>query len=172
MPQANIIKYKNKEPILSKNVFVAGGVYLIGNVDIGEDSSIWFNSVLRGDVNFIKIGKRTNIQDNSVVHVTDGGNPTIIGDDVTIGHSATIHACIIEDLCLIGMGATILDGAVIQKESLVGAGSVVPPGKTYPPGSLIVGSPAKVKRQLNEKERASLLESAIHYQEIVKSYLY
>jgi carbonic anhydrase/acetyltransferase-like protein (isoleucine patch superfamily) len=141
-------KYKNLMPKLGKNTFVASSADVIGDVTCGEDCSIWFGSVVRGDVHYIKIGDRVSIQDLSMVHVThykkedkSDGNPTIIGDDVTIGHRVMLHGCTIQNACLIGMSATILDGAVIGEESIVGAGSLVTKNKVFPPRSLIMGSP-------------------------------
>ena len=170
MPQkillgANIIPYNGDAPKLGANTFVAGGAQIIGNVEIGDESSIWFNTVIRADCHWIKIGERTNVQDGTVIHVTQGTAPTQIGCDVTIGHSAVIHGCTIEDLCLIGMGAIILDGATVPTKSIIAAGSVVPPGKSYPSGWLIMGSPAKPVRQLKEHEITYLKES-------VKNYIY
>jgi len=170
MEGARVMAWKNKKPELGKDTFIASGAHVIGDVVAGNETNIWFNVVIRGDVNTIRIGFRTNIQDNSVVHVTRGTGPTSIGSDVTIGHSAIIHACTVEDNCLIGMGAVILDGAVIRKNSLVAAGSVVTPGKDFPPGSMIMGSPAKVVRALTEKEIKSIQDSADHYVELARSY--
>jgi carbonic anhydrase/acetyltransferase-like protein (isoleucine patch superfamily) len=151
---------------------------VIGRTEIGEDSSIWFGSVVRGDVHYIKIGNRTSIQDLSMVHVThhkkddmSDGNPTIIGDDVTIGHRVMLHGCTIENACLIGMSATILDGAIIGKESIVGAGSLVTKNKIFPPRSLIMGSPAKVIRELTEAEVTELYASAKRYVKFKNNYL-
>ena len=169
--QITIEPYQNKSPDLHQSVFIAAGARLIGDVAVGADSSIWFNTVLRGDVNYIRIGSGTNIQDGTVVHVTKGGNPTIIGDQVTVGHSAVIHACTIGDLCLIGMGAIVLDGANIAPRSMIGAGSVIPPGKQYPPETLILGSPAKVVRNLSPDEIAFLEKSARQYIRLSKEYL-
>ena len=171
MENVTIIPYKEIKPKIAKSVFIASGVSIIGDVEIGENSNIWFNSVLRGDVNYIRIGVNTNIQDGSVVHVTTGGNPTIIGDHVTIGHKATLHACTIENYCLVGMGAIILDKAVIGENSLVGAGSVVPPGKIFPANSLILGSPAVVKRPLRPEEIEFNKKSAQHYVNVTQNYL-
>lgn len=157
-------------PKLHESVVVFSNTAIIGDVEIDEESSIWFGTVLRGDVNYIRIGKRTNIQDNSVVHVTTGGSPTIIGDDVTVGHSAVIHACNIKNRSLIGMGAIIMDDVTIGSDSIVAAGSVVPPGKSFPDGSLIKGSPAKVARPLTEDEIVGLQRSATHYVALSKKY--
>jgi len=159
-----ILPYRDYQPLVGKGGWVAPSATLIGDVVLGEDVSLWFGTIVRGDVHRIRIGARTNIQDLSVVHITQheggervdqDGHPTIIGCDVTVGHRAILHGCTVEDLCLIGMGAIILDGAVIGRESIVGAGSVVPPGKQYPPRSLIMGTPAKVVREVSD---AQLLE--------------
>jgi len=170
-------KFKSIEPKLAAGTWVAPSADLIGDVTCGEDCSIWFGCVVRGDVHSITIGDRTNIQDLSMVHVThykngdrSTGNPTLIGNDVTVGHRVMLHGCTIEDACLIGMSATILDGAVIGKESIVGAGALVTKNKIFPPRSLIVGSPAKVVRELNEEEVAELYASAARYVEFKKDY--
>jgi len=172
-----IYKFKNITPTLGKNTWCAESADVIGDVSCGEDCSIWFGSVLRGDVHYIKIGNRVNIQDLSMVHVThykkedkSDGNPTIIGDDVTIGHRVMLHGCTIESACLIGMSATILDGAVIGKESIVGAGALVTKNKVFPPRSLIVGSPAKVIRELSKEEVTELYASAKRYVAFKKEY--
>ena len=172
------IKYKEWTPTLKKGAWIAEGATVIGRTEIGENSSIWFGSIVRGDVHYIKIGDRTSIQDLSMVHVThhkkedmSDGNPTIIGSDVTIGHRVMLHGCTIEDACLIGMSATILDGAVIGKESIVGASSLVTKNKVFPPRSLIMGSPAKVVRELTEIEVDELYASAKRYVEFKNNYL-
>jgi len=170
MDGSTIMPWKGTDPEIGKDVFIASGARVIGDVVLGAESNIWFNVVIRGDVNSIRVGFRTNIQDNAVVHVTRETGPTNIGSDVTIGHSAVIHACTIEDNCLIGMGAVVLDGARIRKNSFVAAGSVVTPGKDFLPGSMIMGSPAKVARPLSEKEIASLQHSADHYVELARTY--
>ena len=165
-----ILPYQEMTPRLSKNAWIAQGATVIGDVTMGEDSAVWFGCVVRGDVHYIKIGDRTNIQDLSMVHVThykkedrSDGHPTIIGNDVTVGHRVMLHGCTIEDACLIGMSATILDGAVIGKESIVGAGSLVTKNKRFPPRSLIMGSPAKVVRELTQEEVTELYASAKRY---------
>jgi carbonic anhydrase/acetyltransferase-like protein (isoleucine patch superfamily) len=165
-----IIKFKEWTPTIGKNAWIADGASVIGRTTIGEDSAIWFGCVVRGDVHYIQIGDRTNIQDLSMIHVThhkkddmSDGNSTIIGDDVTVGHRVMLHGCTIEDACLIGMSATILDGAIIGKESIVGAGSLVTKNKKFPPRSLIMGSPAKVVRELSDEEVAELYASAKRY---------
>ena len=172
-----ILKYLDYYPKIKKNVFIAPSADIIGRCKIGKDSSIWFNTTIRADVHYIKIGKRTSIQDGSMVHVThykngdiSGGNPTIIGDDVTVGHMVMLHGCTIEDACLIGMNATILDGAVIAKESIVGAGSLVTKNKKFPPRSLILGSPAKVVRELSDKEVEELYNSSKRYVEFKNNF--
>ncbi len=154
-----LYQYQTFKPQIHSSVFIAPSADVIGNVSVGENSSIWFNCVVRGDIDEIKIGENTNIQDLSILHVVEG-LPLVIGSGVTIGHKVTLHACTIEDNCLIGMDAIILDGAVIGKNSLVAAGSVVPPGKKYPEGSFIIGSPAVVKRQLRTEE---IKEYGRHY---------
>ncbi|MFA6191695.1 MAG: gamma carbonic anhydrase family protein [Sulfurimonas sp.] len=172
-----IHKFKESLPQLGINSWVAASADVIGDVTCGTDCSIWFGCVVRGDVHYIKIGNRVNIQDLSMVHVThykkadkSDGNPTIIGDDVTIGHRVMLHGCTIEDACLIGMSATILDGAVIGKESIVGAGALVTKGKIFPPRSLIMGSPAKAVRELSDEEVKELYASAHRYVEFKKEY--
>ena len=173
-----ILPYLEYTPKLGKNAWIAEGATVIGRVEMGEDSAVWFGCVVRGDVHYIKIGDRTNIQDLSMIHVThykkedmSDGYPTIIGNDVTVGHRVMLHGCTIEDACLIGMSATILDGAVIGKESIVGAGSLVTKNKTFPPRSLIMGSPAKVVRALTDEEVAELYASAKRYVAFKNNYL-
>ena len=173
-----LIKYKAWTPTLKEGAWVAEGSTVIGRTTIGEDSSIWFGCVVRGDVHSISIGDRTSIQDLSMVHVThhkkadmSDGNPTIIGSDVTIGHRVMLHGCTIEDACLVGMSATILDGAVIGKESIVGASSLVTKNKVFPPRSLIMGSPAKRIRELTDAEVKELYASATRYVEFKNNYL-
>ncbi len=158
-----LFSYLNFEPKLGKDVFIAPGASIIGRVNLADKVNIWFNTVIRGDVNKIEIDSNTNIQDLSMLHVTEE-NPLLIGKNVTIGHSVILHACTIKDGCLIGMGAKILDGAIIGENSLVAAGSVVPPGKEFPPESFIIGSPAKLKRKLSQEE---IGQYSNHY----KSYL-
>lgn len=172
-----IMPYKGMEPKIDSSAWVAPGAAVIGDADIGEDCSIWFGVVIRADVHKIRIGKRVSIQDLSMVHVThykkddkSDGSPTVIGDDVTVGHKVMLHGCTIEDACLIGMSATILDDAVIGKESIVGAGSLVTKGKKFPPRSLILGSPAKVVRELTDAEVAELYASAKRYVKFMSGY--
>jgi len=172
-----ILKFKKWFPKIKKSAWVAPSADVIGNVKIGQDSSVWFGTVIRGDVHKIRIGKRTSIQDLSMVHVTHykqedmkDGHPTIIGDDVTIGHKVMLHGCTIENGCLIGMNATILDGAVIGEGSIVGAHSLVTSNKVFPPYSLIMGSPAKVIKTLTQDEVDSLIEHAARYVKFKSEY--
>jgi carbonic anhydrase/acetyltransferase-like protein (isoleucine patch superfamily) len=173
-----LLKFQNWTPKLGKNAWVAEGSSVIGRTVMGEDSAVWFGCVVRADVHHISIGDRSNIQDLSMVHVThhkkddmSDGNPTIIGNDVTVGHRVMLHGCTIEDACLIGMSATILDGAVIGKESIVGASSLVTKNKVFPPRSLIMGSPAKRIRELTDAEVAELYAGAARYVEFKNNYL-
>mgnify|MGYP004000268961 FL=1 len=170
--------YLNYTPDIKEKVFIAPSADVIGRCEIGEDSSIWFQTAVRADVHYVKIGKRTSIQDGSMIHVThhkkddmSDGHPTIIGDDVTVGHKVMLHGCTIEDACLIGMSATIIDGAVIGKESIVGAGALVTKNKKFPPRSLIMGSPAKVIRSLTDEEVEELYASAKRYVKFKDNYL-
>jgi carbonic anhydrase/acetyltransferase-like protein (isoleucine patch superfamily) len=165
-------------PQLGAGAYVDPAAIVIGDVVLGDDASVWPGTVIRGDVNFIRIGARTNVQDGSIVHVTHegpftrpGGWPTLIGADVTIGHGAIIHACTIEDACLIGMGATVLDGATVKKHGFVGAGAVIAPGKTVGEGELWLGNPARPARRLSEREIEQLYYSAQHYVKLKDRYL-
>ncbi len=166
----SILPYRGILPRLDASVFVAEGARIVGDVEIGLDSSVWFNAVIRGDVHRVRIGQRTNVQDNAVLHVTHERFPLTIGNEVTIGHAAVLHGCTIEDRCLIGMGVIVLDGASVGAESMVAAGSLVLEGFTVPPGMLVAGVPAGVKRPLTADERRSLVESALNYVEYVSSY--
>ncbi|MDP2302973.1 MAG: gamma carbonic anhydrase family protein [Ignavibacteria bacterium] len=161
--EIKLFPYLGKLPKIAESVFLASGSKIIGDVTIGEDSSVWYNTVIRGDVHYITIGNMTNIQDCSMLHVTNNMYPLIIGDKVTIGHSVTLHGCTLEDLCLIGMGAVILDGAIVKKNSLVAAGTVVKPGFIVPSGTLVAGVPGKIVRELNEKEILDFEASANRY---------
>lgn len=166
----SVIPYRGIIPKIDKSVFLAEGARVIGDVEIGADSSIWFNAVVRGDVHWIRIGARTNVQDNCVLHVTHQRYPLQVGSDVTVGHSAVLHGCTVEDCCLIGMGAIVLDNARIHSHSLVAAGSLVQEGFEVPEGSLVAGVPAKVKRPLTAEESAFLMRSAQNYVGYVKTY--
>jgi carbonic anhydrase/acetyltransferase-like protein (isoleucine patch superfamily) len=160
---ALIRAFGGKAPRLADSVWVADGAVIIGDVEIGPESSVWFGAVLRGDVNHIRVGARTNLQDYSILHVTSGTHPTIVGDDVTLGHRATLHGCTVKDRSLVGIGATVMDGAVVGEDAMVAAGSLVPPGMVVPPGMLALGSPAKVRRQLTREEIEYLRKSAVNY---------
>ncbi len=164
--------FQGKEPKIHPSVFLAEGVRLIGDVQIGEDSSLWYNVVCRGDVNSIIIGKGSNIQDNSVVHVNHDGPSVQIGNHVTVGHSVTLHGCTLESFCLIGMNSCVLDGVVVGESSLVAAGSLLTPGKKYPSKVLIQGRPARVVRDLTREEIEGYLRMAsMHYIQLKKLYL-
>ena len=158
-----IFQYLELTPKIDDSVFLAPGVKIIGDVKIGEGSSIWYNTVVRGDVNFITIGKKTNVQDLSMLHVTAKIFPLVIGDEVTIGHSVTLHGCVLQDRTFIGMGATILDGAIVESDSMVAAGAVVRQNFTVPSGKLVAGVPAKVIRDLSDEEIKNIPESAERY---------
>ncbi len=171
MPGCNLIPYDGYSPELAKDVFAAAGAQLIGNLKVGEESSIWFNTTIRADCNYIVIGKRTNIQDGTVIHVTNQVHATTIGDEVTIGHSAVIHGCNIGKRCLIGMGAIIMDGVDVGDECLVAAGSLLTPGKQFPPRHLIKGSPAVAVRPLTDGEIKGLEASYEQYIDYKNKYI-
>ncbi|MDF2866656.1 MAG: hypothetical protein K0S11_126 [Gammaproteobacteria bacterium] len=162
-------QFNDKHPIVADDVYIDPAALVIGDVTLGAQSSIWPMAVLRGDIHFIRIGAKTSIQDGVVIHVTHAssynpvGFPTIIGDEVTIGHQAVLHGCTVGNRCLIGIGAKVLDGAVIEDEVLLGAGSLVPPGKKLEGGYLWLGSPVQKIRPLTEKERSFFVYSAAHY---------
>ena len=155
--------HRGRFPAIHATAYVDPSAQVIGDVAIEEQSSVWMNVVIRGDVNSIRIGRRTNVQDGTVVHVMHDTHPTRIGDDVTIGHGAVVHGCTIGDRVLIGMGAIVLNGAEVGADSIVAAGSLVTEGAVVPPGSLVMGSPAKVRRLLDAGEVASILEYAANY---------
>ena len=157
--------------MIGEGVYIAPNATIVGDVTIGNDSSIWFGTVVRGDVHYIRIGARSNIQDNCVVHVTNGVWPTVIEDDVTIGHGVIAHGCTIGRGCLIGMGARLLDGSVIGEESLIGAGALVTEGMQIPPRSLVLGFPAKVRRELTADELDKLRQSPQNYVGYKNDYL-
>ena len=169
--------YLDRRPLLGERVYVDPAATVIGEVELGDDVSVWPGTVIRGDVNFIRIGARTSVQDGTIIHVSHhspynkGGFPTLIGADVTIGHGTIIHACTIGDACLIGMGACILDGATVQRHGFVGAGAVVGPGKVVGEGELWVGNPARFVRRLSEQEVEGLHYSAAHYVRLKDRYL-
>ncbi|USD65339.1 gamma carbonic anhydrase family protein [Vibrio sp. SCSIO 43136] len=174
---SSLRSYKGIAPQIGSNVYIDSSSVLVGDIVIGDDVGIWPLVAARGDVNSIRIGDRTNIQDGSVLHVTHknqanpNGYPLIIGNDVTIGHKVMLHGCIIKDRVLVGMGAIVLDGAVIEDDVMIGAGSLVPPGKVLESGFLYVGSPVKQARPLKEEERAFLQKSADNYVQNKNDYL-
>lgn len=173
----NIRDFQGVTPQLEQDVFVDQTALVLGDVHIGADSSIWPMTVVRGDVNKIRIGSRTNIQDNSVIHVTHRstelpeGHPTIVGDDVTVGHRVILHGCTIRDFCLVGMGSTVMDGAVLEPYVLLGAGSLVPPGKVLEGGFLWLGSPVRKVRPLTDDERRWIQRSAQLYVEMKDAHM-
>lgn len=158
-----ITSYKGISPTIDESAFVAEGAHIIGDVHIGEHSSVWFNCVLRGDCYYIRIGENTNIQDGTIIHVTSGRFPTIIGNYVTVGHSAVLHGCTVKDRCLIGIGAIVLDDVTIGEESFIAAGSLVTPSTVIPPRSMVMGAPAKVRRQVTDLEVERIDEHWMHY---------
>lgn len=174
----SIRPFEDKNPRLGERVYVDPAACVIGDVELGDDASVWPGTVVRGDVNFIRIGARTNIQDGTVIHVTHegpytrpGGLPTLIANDVTIGHAAVIHACTIGEFALIGMKAIVLDGATVERFGFVGAGAVIAPGKTVGEGELWLGNPAKCVRKLSEREIEQLKYSPGHYVRLKDRYL-
>ena len=164
-----IIKFKEYEPTIHNDAFVAQSADIIGRVEIKKDANIWFNTVIRGDINKIVVGERTNIQDLTMIHVADD-HETIIGNDVTVGHNAILHGCTISDNCLVGMGAIILDGAFIEENVIIGAGALVTQGKRIPKNSMVLGSPAKVVRELTDEEIEYFKVSANKYVKKSKEY--
>ncbi len=162
--------YRSLTPRVHATAFVADSAHVIGDVELEEDTSVWFCSVLRADVNVIRIGRGTNIQDGTVMHVNRRGHPTILGDFVTVGHAARLHGCRIADHCLIGIGAIVLDGAEVGEESLVAAGSLVAPGTKIPPRSFVMGTPAKVRRPVDEADLDLIRRSARNYMELKNEY--
>ncbi len=169
LKEQQIFPYNNSLPKLDETVFLASGVKIIGDVEIGEHSSVWYNSVIRGDVHYIKIGAYTNIQDCSMLHVTNGEFPLNIGKKVTIGHSVKLHGCTLNDLCLIGIGAVLLDGSIVEENAMVAAGAVVRPGFIVPSGKLAAGVPAKIIRDLTEEEVEEFETSAERYVDYTKT---
>jgi carbonic anhydrase/acetyltransferase-like protein (isoleucine patch superfamily) len=176
MQLKNIQTFQNKTPQLANHAYVHESATIIGEVTIGENSSVWPSTVIRGDVNFIRIGKNSNIQDLSMLHVNHkssgdpDGSPLIIGDNVTIGHTVILHGCVIEDECLIGMGSIVMDKVTVQKQVLLAAGSLVPEGKVLESGYLYVGRPAKKIRPLTQQEIAGLMDSANNYVQLKNLY--
>ena len=165
-----ILSYRGKSPTIHPTCFKTPDSVIIGDVTIGQESSVWFKAVVRGDIHYIKIGDWTNIQDGCIVHVTGGSSPTEIGDYVTVGHGAILHGCRVHDGCLIGMGSVILDDAVVGKGSMVAAGSVVKSGTEIPPGTMVAGNPAVVKRKIPREESNGFVEWAKQYRDYAREY--
>ena len=166
-----IKSFAGKHPKIHETSFVTDDALIIGDVEIGEEASVWFGSIIRGDVNHIRIGDRTNIQDACVIHVSSKDHPTILEHEITVGHRVTLHGCYVETGCLIGIGSIVLDGARIGRRSLVAAGSVVTPGTMIPPESMVMGAPARVKRALTPDELENLSHSWRNYVELGRRYI-
>jgi carbonic anhydrase/acetyltransferase-like protein (isoleucine patch superfamily) len=158
-----IYPYQGRWPVLGARVFLAPDAHLAGDVTVGDDASLWFHTVARGDVNSIRVGPRTNVQDGAVLHVTHARHPLVVGAGVVVGHQAVLHGCTVEDGALIGIGARVLDGAVVERGAQVGAGAVVAPGHRVPAGHLALGIPARVARPLTEEELRRIAEAAERY---------
>ncbi|MEM9070157.1 MAG: gamma carbonic anhydrase family protein [Myxococcota bacterium] len=165
-----LLPWGDHTPEIRAGAFVAPNTSIIGDVVVGEESSIWFGSTLRGDVMPIRVGPRTSIQDNSVIHATEGWVPTLVGCDCVVGHGVILHGCSLGDRVLVGMGSIILDGVEIGDDVLIGAGSLVTPRTKIPTGSLVMGTPAKVRRPLTDEERASIVSGAAHYVDKARRY--
>ena len=165
-----VYPYQDRRPRLGERVFVAPGAVVIGDVELGDDASVWFGAVVRGDVNWIRIGAGTNLQDGTVVHVSHQTHPTVLGAGVVVGHSVVLHGCTVEDGALIGIGARVLDGAVIEAGAQVGAGAVVTPGQRVPAGHLALGVPAKVARRLTGEESRTIGEIRDRYVTLKERY--
>lgn len=164
------IAYRSAAPKVHESAFIAQGAVLAGDIEVGEDSSVWYGCVIRGDVNTVRIGKRSNVQDGTVIHVSSFGFGTVIGDDVTIGHMALLHACTVEDGAFVGMKACVMDGAVIEKGAMVAAGAMVTGGKRVPAGQVWAGSPAKYLRDVTPKDIELITWSAPHYVKLAHEY--
>jgi carbonic anhydrase/acetyltransferase-like protein (isoleucine patch superfamily) len=165
-----VYAYGDRVPRIDPTAFVAPGARVVGDVELAARASVWFNAVLRGDSDRVRVGEASNVQDGAVLH-TDAGSPCLIGEECTIGHRAVVHGCRIGDGCLIGMGAIVLSNAVIGAHSLVAAGALIPPGKSFPPRSLLVGSPAKMIRELTDEDIQSLIDPGIqHYLAYAQAY--
>ena len=172
----NMISYAGKTPLIDPTAFVAPGAQLIGDIEIGPEASIWYNCVLRGDVNAIRIGARSNIQDGSVIHVDsphpghEAGHPTIIGEEVLIGHLAMVHGCVLRDRAFVGLGAIVMDGCEIEGDAMLAAGAMLTPGKRIPAGQLWAGRPAKYVRDLSEADLAGMRAGVAHYVELARGH--
>jgi carbonic anhydrase/acetyltransferase-like protein (isoleucine patch superfamily) len=170
----NLLSFAGKAPLVDSSAFVAPGTQLIGDIEIGPDASIWYNCVLRGDVNRITVGARTNIQDGSVIHVDspkaadEEGHPTIIGQDVLIGHLAMVHGCVLEDRAFVGLGSIVMDGCRIESDAMLAAGAMLTPGKTIPTRQLWAGRPAKYVRDLSDSDLAGMAAGVAHYVELAR----
>jgi carbonic anhydrase/acetyltransferase-like protein (isoleucine patch superfamily) len=165
-----ITEFDGKRPAIPATAFIAPGVDIIGDVTLGEDTGVWFGSVVRGDIHYIRIGRRTNIQDNCTIHVTEHDYPTGVGDEVTVGHNVILHGCTIGDRCLIGMGAVVMDDVEVGDGSLVAAGAVVIPGTRVEPGSLYAGVPAKFRRSVSDEEHCMIIDRAEEYVQLARKY--
>jgi carbonic anhydrase/acetyltransferase-like protein (isoleucine patch superfamily) len=165
-----IKSFRETHPKIHETAFIAENAVIIGDVEIGAEASVWYNCVLRGDVNYIRVGDRTNVQDGTIIHVSTGTYPTVLEEEVTVGHSVTLHGCHVEKGSLIGIGAIVLDGARIGQYSLIGAGSLVTPNTEIPPCSFVLGSPARVKRELTEQEAADLQKFWQNYVKLIQFY--
>jgi acetyltransferase-like isoleucine patch superfamily enzyme len=170
MTDPRFLPFEGMTPRIHPTAFIASTAVLIGDVEVGEGASVWFQCVLRGDTNHIRIGARTNIQDGTIIHVNHITHPTVIGADVTVGHAAIIHACTLHDRAFVGMGATVLDGAVIEEGGLLAAGALLTPGKRIGRNELWQGSPAKLTRVMDDEERAKFDVNATHYAELAQRY--
>ncbi len=167
-PIPPLYAFEGVAPTVAADAFVAPSAAVIGDVVIGAQSGIWFHCVLRGDTNIIRIGARSNIQDGTIIHVNSGSFPTLIGDDVTVGHACIIHACTLKDRAFVGMGATVLDGAVIEEGGMLAAGALLTPNKRIGPNELWQGSPARLWRVMDAEERAKFDKTAVHYVELAQ----
>ena len=169
---ASIRPYRGVTPQAAASAYIDESARIVGDVVIGEECSVWLNAVVRGDVNYVRIGARTNLQDGVLVHVNrDPSHPTVVGEDVTVGHGAILHGCTVGDRCLVGMGAILLNGCRIGSDSIVAAGTLVTEGTEVPPGSLVMGSPGRVRRPVTDAERAFIARSAANYVEYRRGYL-
>jgi carbonic anhydrase/acetyltransferase-like protein (isoleucine patch superfamily) len=163
-----VLPFEDKHPVIHPEAWIAPTAVVIGDVEIGAESSVWYHCVLRGDTNIMRIGARTNIQDGTIIHLNAGTEPTIIGDDVTVGHACIIHACTLKNRAFVGMGATVLDRAVIEEGGMLGAGGLLTPGKRIGPNELWAGAPARLVRVMDAEERARFDRTAKHYVELSK----
>lgn len=167
---SNLLSYDDTTPTIHPSCLIAQGVQVIGDVTIGQDSSIWYNSVIRSDVNKVRIGKGTNIQDGTVIHVATRGHGTHIGDRVTVGHMALLHDCTLEDDSFVGMGSIVMDGATVESGGMLAAGAMLTPGKTVPAGEMWAGRPAQFMRQLNDDDKALIAWSWEHYMRLARKH--